>query len=488
MKLLKNTIIYSALGYLDQAISFLLLPVFTAYLLPADYGIIGLVSALSLFLQNFFVLGGNNVLMRQYHGEWRKRGLLAEAWGTTLCFQMLVAFTLTVLLILTHQWTIKPFLRDVDFWPCIFLGLISAAALPVRKFYEASLQTREKGTAFMWRGLGYTALRVTCALIFITGFHLKAAGMLLALATADVVFAFVGLWFLRNEIKPGLRIDVLKDSMGYALPVIPHHLAGWATTYLGVFVLNAHASTTEVGLYSVATRITMLLALITTGFTSAFYPQVFAALGDPEKKGVRSVRSKGALAASMYCVAAIALALFAPEVMRIMAKKTFWPAAQVVPLLLVGVLAQGFFHFYANVLYYHKEGTRFLPVSSFVSAGCSLAAMWLLIPRYGAYGAALAVAIGVFIRLTMVSTFVNARFEVPYSQSMMALFLALGYLGLGGAWLLNKVSFEFWSGIALKSALLTAVVLLFVSLNLPNLRRLLGGKAPSCNSGSTPAV
>src|SRR5262249_53087812 len=115
MKLLKNTIIYSVLGYLDQALAFLLLPLYTSYLDPSDYGIIAIVTSVNQFLLIFFSFGSNMLIARQYHGEERKLGLLPMAWGTNLAFQTLLSVILALLIALGNSWVLEPFAKGVTF-------------------------------------------------------------------------------------------------------------------------------------------------------------------------------------------------------------------------------------------------------------------------------------------------------------------------------------------------------------------------------------
>jgi len=52
----KNMMIYGVGGFLKPFIGFLLLPVFTAYLTPVDYGTSSILSGLAFLLTAFFML------------------------------------------------------------------------------------------------------------------------------------------------------------------------------------------------------------------------------------------------------------------------------------------------------------------------------------------------------------------------------------------------------------------------------------------------
>ena len=66
-KLLKNSGIYVIVSMLQKCISFFLLPLYTAFLTPADYGILNVVSSISSLLSVFFLLSLNSAGARFYY-------------------------------------------------------------------------------------------------------------------------------------------------------------------------------------------------------------------------------------------------------------------------------------------------------------------------------------------------------------------------------------------------------------------------------------
>ena len=65
-KLLKNIIIYGFGKSAEQLTRFLLLPLYTRFLTPADYGILSLVSLLSSFASSIFSLGTQSSVFKFY--------------------------------------------------------------------------------------------------------------------------------------------------------------------------------------------------------------------------------------------------------------------------------------------------------------------------------------------------------------------------------------------------------------------------------------
>jgi len=65
-KLVKNTAVYSIGQILPQAVGFILLPIYTHFITPADYGIVSSMAVLQTILAIFFTLCLERSIVRLY--------------------------------------------------------------------------------------------------------------------------------------------------------------------------------------------------------------------------------------------------------------------------------------------------------------------------------------------------------------------------------------------------------------------------------------
>ena len=66
-KILQNSAIYTVIMVLQKGISFFLMPLYTAFLSPADYGVIGVVTSVSSLMAVFITLGLEAAAARFYY-------------------------------------------------------------------------------------------------------------------------------------------------------------------------------------------------------------------------------------------------------------------------------------------------------------------------------------------------------------------------------------------------------------------------------------
>lgn len=424
MQILRSALTYTGLNVLQRGVGFLLLPVYTAYLTPSDYGILGTISALAGFLALLYPLGCDSALMRQYFPSGGQSSQAKEVWGSLLGLLFVTTLGMSALLLLGRRWLLIPIMGEVPFWPFIALGLVIAACDPPRTYYGLSLQIRQRAFDYAKFEGSFIMVRLIALLGALVFFDGKAAGALTAFAGAGAIFAFLGLAFFHQDVRWGFDRKLLKASLRYSLPIVPHNLAGWSTAYLGTLVLNGFKGTAEVGLYTLAANLALIQTFLVSGFTSAYLPRVYKGLSDGGAAAIAQLRRQALLAAGAFGVCAVGIGLFSAEVLRLMARPSFWGAAHLVPLLVLAGFMQGIYTFYAHLLYYHKGGTRWLPMASGAGAVMAVLLMLVLIPRWSMVGAASAVLAGVMTRLVAAAFICNWKFPRLWPQKTLA-FLSL---------------------------------------------------------------
>ena len=91
--LLKNTIYYSVGEICPRIISFFLLPVYTHFLSPADYGILSYTNTVMLFLFALGTLSLNSFVLRYYfiwNKEHERRRLIGSVVSVILVMNLLI--------------------------------------------------------------------------------------------------------------------------------------------------------------------------------------------------------------------------------------------------------------------------------------------------------------------------------------------------------------------------------------------------------------
>jgi O-antigen/teichoic acid export membrane protein len=127
------------------------------------------------------------------------------------------------------------------------------------------------------------------------------------------------------------------------------------------------------------------MKLFLSAFEYAWAPFYFETMKEPDAKRTFSLVTTYGIMALVLLAAG--LSSVSADLVRLMTKPAFYEAARVVPWIGLGVLFQGVYLLTSIGLNITKQ-TRYYPVATAAAAGTSVVLNVLLIPQYGALGAA----------------------------------------------------------------------------------------------------
>jgi O-antigen/teichoic acid export membrane protein len=273
------------------------------------------------------------------------------------------------------------------------LAITALTVLPsvVTQCAEAVLLAYEHARDFVVINLGETALRAVLGTVLVLGGRgvVAIAALILALRlTAAVIFVLA----LRRRGVQALRLDrtLARRLAGY-VPVtglIPVVNALYARA--DVFVLSSLGSWRDVGLYSAALRLVDLARTVTPAYARAMYP-VLARLraAGPAEYAAAAVR---ATRDGLLLTMPIVLGLYgcADLVIRLLFGADLAGAGDILRILAWAVVPFSIAIVLAQVLFAADRQAVDLGVNV-ISMAVSVGSAAILVPRFGAAGAAVAV-------------------------------------------------------------------------------------------------
>jgi len=212
---------------------------------------------------------------------------------------------------------------------------------------------------------------------------------------------------------------LLARLLAFAAPLIPASVAFWAINYADRWVLVHYTNLTIVGVYAVSVKISMLMLLGISAFQLAWGPFAYAHARDPE--AARTFSRVLTLYVGAAAFLALALGLFAPEVLAWLVPPAYHGAAAPGALLAFGVVAFGGYSIAgmgAN-LAYRTDLTAWCAVAAAV---ITIALALALVRPFGALGVASATLVGFASSATLLYVGSQRVFHVPF-RGLRALFL-----------------------------------------------------------------
>ena len=404
-KLLQNSVIYSGITILQKGISFFLLPLYTAFLTPGDYGIMNVVTSLSSLVSLLILLGLSGAGTRFTAKNLENENYIKSLWGAIAAFVLLNSIVIGSLFICFHKFLLDPIAGNISFYPYLLLGLLNVIVTPLYLLFQDYLRGREIGIHYGINTLLNFLLNTFLIIYFVVVLKLGVIGVLLAnLITSIVFFIYVLIAFI-PKLKLSLNKELLKPSFKYSLPLIPHLLAGWSSGMIDRLLLNGLKNEKDTGLYSVANQFGNLILVLVTAFNSAYTPWFFRTYDKKQYSDIRKVVTMLIVGVSFV---AFVLSFFAPEVLRIMVSEEFREVWTIIPLLCFAYVFQCLYCLFGSVLFLEKTNKVFIISVSTMCINIVLN-IWL-IPLWGYVGSAIACFISFFIK-SLIALVLSRKYE-----------------------------------------------------------------------------
>ena len=413
----KHTLIYGSGLLISKAIGFFLIPLYTHYLTPSDYGTLELLDLTGYFLAYFMAIGMNEAVLRFYH-VYDAPSEKNRIFSTALVFNA-TSGVLLVMVLLPLQGVIAHHLLGAGA-SSFLVGLLLCSVLigVILDLEKTVLRAQQKSLAYTLTSLGFTSLAVSLNITFVAVLHLGVAGIYYSsIITGSLLVAYLTNRLLRQT---GLGVDWprLKELLRYGLPFVPVGILSFVLMWADRYILRLFHGTDAVGQYALGFKMGMMVVfLVVTPFTLFWNSYIFEIEKRAEAGFLYSRIATYFLLALSFV--GLGIAVFAHELVTIMAAPAYAAAATVVPLItLAMVFMTSDTVFQVGLLL--KGKSSWLPIAKGIAAVVSVALNFLLVPKYGIQGAASAGAIAFGLYSVTILTVAQRVYAIHFEYARIA--------------------------------------------------------------------
>jgi O-antigen/teichoic acid export membrane protein len=427
-----NTAVYGAGFMIDRGIAFLLVALY-ARLLREDgaFAMWDLCAVTILLLSKLFALALAPALLRLYHsheGEETRRGL----YSTLLfCSLGLCAVLCTLAVAFQSFWSGLIF-GDPSHGGLVVLVALSAAFTIIAQQPLSLLRAQERPWLYSALSIARALLGPGAILLFMLYFDMGIAGALLGDLVGLAVLAAAGLIATRRWIAFRFRPSLLREGLRFGLPIIPSDVALLALLISDRYFLRRWVGLgEEMDLFSLATRISMAIMVLTRAFQLAWPATAFQLAKEDDAHVVYARMFRYVLAA--FCASAITITAFAPELVHVFGgDPAYRPAYVLIPGIVISYILYGLSFYVMTALAILK---RTGPISAVVcaSAAVKIGLNVVLVPQFGVSGA-VAASVGAFAFQLAIGYYASQKlWPVPYERTRIAAVLSLTAAAAVGA-------------------------------------------------------
>jgi O-antigen/teichoic acid export membrane protein len=433
-RLIRSLGAYQVADVVSKFIAVLLLPVYTRYITPAGYGMVGLLANTVIFVSIVVRFGMIEAFLRfhftdadqERRDELARRAVAFLLVATTLTSGVLAALAKPLSRIILGPGHVSIFLVAV-------LGLWAFTNLELA---YALLRVDERLRAYAAASLINVGLTIAASLVLVVGLHQGARGLLLGNYGASTV-VLLGLWWtMRHRLAPRRRVagDRLGQLLRFGLPTVPAEASVYALSIVDRYYIYHHRSHAQAGLYSIAINLAGVVAFIVRAFQYAWPPLAYSVVDDAQAARLYGLVTTYYALISGWVVAG--LALLGRWVLRLLAAPTFYGAYRALPWVALGWAMYGLWVVFLVIAGRAKITTRNFP-AAFVGLAANVILLVTLVPPLGIAGAGVALCGAYAVMITVMHLLTRRAFSVDFEWRRLAqLSVVMGGISVAGDLLL----------------------------------------------------
>ncbi len=417
---------YTAASVLSKLIAVALLPLYTRYLTPADYGVAEVLFAAVVAASIVIRFGVIEAVLRFYYKAGEDPGrVVATSFAALFWFG-----TAAALIAMPFATPISEALLDR---PATDLARIAIAGLWVLTLHEYLLtlfRLEERARAFFTVTIANVLAAIALTVALVVGAEEGARGLLLGSYVSGAAFVLGLIVVHRRSLSLRFERPLLRRMLRFGLPTMPAELSLYALNFVDRIIIIRTVGATEAGLYSLAIKFSQAVNVLVRGFQLAWPPLAYSIRDDDEARRAYAAVVTWFLAACAAVV--LAMWLFSRWIARALAAPDFFTSYEAVGLISTAVTLYALYMVQLVIL--GRTGrTEF----NFPATGAALVVNvvlnLILVPPLGIVGAGIALVVSYLVVVALMYGFTQRLFPVPYEWARLArvVIVTAALVGLG---------------------------------------------------------
>lgn len=372
-----------------MASAIILLPFYSK--LPVEiFGALSIYFSVSLLVQIFVTYSFDSSLYINYHDYKQDPKKLRAFISSAFIFILLLSLIYGLTLAFLGNWIFSSLFKEEEivFYPFGLLSVATGIFQALLKVNNSLLQTQQKPVLFLWSNVLSFSL---IAGLTIAGLFLFPESLWGPIGGKLIASLLSGAWVLSHIFRQfGFHFNwqLLKTTFSFNNTSVIYQLQQWFINYYDRFFLLLFISIASLGVYDLALKCMLAIEIVLTGLNSSFYPKVLGvvALQKEKHSTIETNRYYHGLTAVAMLLVSASIFVFPIVIEFIFTKPGYKQAIPILPFAAAIYLFRSMRLFVAFP-YTALKYSRPLPIYYLIILLVKVGAMFILVKRFGIYGA-----------------------------------------------------------------------------------------------------
>lgn len=380
--LLRNTLIFTLGNIGSRMISFFLIPLYTNVLTTSQYGTVDLITTISTVAGPVLTLNIAEAVMRFGLDKDADREKNTQC-GSVVLF----GATIIGLILIPICGNISTIAEYAIY---IYLYVISLAA---SQLFLYDLRGKELLFQYSIGNILQTFMIAILNIFFLLHLKMGTRGYLLAYIVANfivAIYAIIGGKSFKAFSFHNVDKIKLKEMVRYSVVLIPNTFMWWIMNSSDRIMVTYMISAAANGIYAVSYKLPTLVSVLSGIFNQAWSYSAIREEGTSDETAYNNKIFRTLVAITFML--AVGLLLVIKPFLKVYVSDDYYSAWKYTPFLIIGCVFLTLGTFIGTSYTVHKDSFGYLFSGTF-GAAFNIALNFMLIPKIGVYGAALATCI-----------------------------------------------------------------------------------------------
>lgn len=413
MSFFKGASVYLVSNLLNAVIPFLLLPILTRYLSPAEYGQIAMFQTLLTGIGTFIGLNAVGAANRKFYDSDMDETVLRQFNGS--CIQILIASSIIAFVgIFLFKDQVSEFLAIPTSW--VLAAVIISVFSFITTMRLGQWQIRSQAKWFGLLQVSSSLVNMLLSLLFVIVLTQGAQGRIDAQVITAIVVAIIALiWLYKDKL---LQFNIwkpqqIKEALSFGIPLIPHHVGFFLISAVDRFVINQKLGLSDAGIYMVAVQLSSAMGIIFDAINKAYVPWLFERL----KRNDLDEKKQIVKYTYLYFIAVLLIGglafIIGPFFIRLIAGDKYSEAGSIIGFLCLGQAFGGLYLMVTNYIFYAKK-THLLSFITLFTGCVNLSLIYLFVNYFGLVGVSIAFVIAKVLQFIFTWILANRCVVMPW--------------------------------------------------------------------------
>lgn len=387
-QLAKNTIIIFFGKVCTQLISFLLLPLYTAYLATNEYGIVDLIQTYVTLLVPIITLELEMSIFRwliDSRGKEKETTKLISNNFYVLLLSLGI-FSLLFLIVTTFVHIPFRFIILIDIIVCVLSGNFLQISRGLGKIMDFSISCILTGLT-----------TVITNIILIVFCHMQAEGMIISMALANGVCSLYLFFKLKLYKMINLKLvdhKLLKGMYKYSIPLVPNGISWWIVNVSDRSIISLVLGASFNGLYAISNKFPTIISSLTGIFNLSWSESASLHINSDDRDEFFTDITNTII--KLFSTLGVGMLACMPFVFPIMINSKYHNAYLYIPPLVIGTIFNVAICLYSQI-YLAKKMSKQVASTTIMGAIINILINVLFIKYIGLFAAAISTMISYMV-------------------------------------------------------------------------------------------